>query len=142
MAQSARAPALDEKPSRLGLQVTAAAGWLMLLPATAFLAAAALRLLQPRRFQPAHTAWIISEWAASHLSHLAAAGVFLGLPGMVLIVGGGSLWVEWARDQALRQDAANAVAILRQQLGAFCLAAAVLLAGGILTVVITHLIVG
>jgi hypothetical protein len=142
MTQSACAESLRGGRSRRLLLMTVLGEWLLVLPATVFLAAAALRLLQLRQFEPARTGWIIFEWTRAHISHLGAAAVFLGLPGVVLIVGCGTLWLEWRRNQVLRQDVAGALAILRREVGTLCLAAAVLFAGGILTFVVEHLIVG
>ena len=142
MAQSASMESPGrERPGPLYL-TAALAGWLLVLPATFFLAVGALRWLQPRQFQPARACWIIFEWARTHVTRLDAAVIFLGLPMIALTVGGGTLWREWRKNQALRQDVAGALAILRRQLGTFCLAAAVLLAGGILALVADHLIVG
>ena len=94
MAQSANV----EMPAsyRTNLSLTALAGWLLVLPATFFLAAAALRTLQPRQFQPARACWAIFEWVATHFTHLDAAVVFLALPS--------SLW----RPVALRSGVSGA----------------------------------
>jgi len=142
MTQSARLESLGREPSHPPSLSAALAEWLMVLPAAFFLAAGALRLLQPRRFKPARACWIIFEWTRTHVTHLQAAVIFPGLPTLALIVGSGALWRGWRRNPALRQDAAHALAILRRQLGTVSLAAAVLLASGILTFVVGHLIVG
>jgi len=142
MAQSAGARSLDRQHSRPFFLTAILGGWLLVLPATVFLAAAALRLLQPSQFQPSRTAWIIFEWAGAHVSHLGAAAVFLGLPGVVFMVGFGVLWFEWRRNAVLRQDSAIALAIVRRQFATISLAAAALLASGILVFVVDHLIVG
>jgi hypothetical protein len=142
MVQSSNVESLGRQHSRPFFLATALAGWLLVLPAVVFLAAGALRLLQPREFQPSRTAWIIFEWAGTHVTHLDAAVIFLGLPMIALIAGCGTLLRAWRRKPVLRQDAASAFVILRRQLVAICLVAAVLLAGGILTFVVDHLIVG
>ncbi len=52
------------------LALVATGEWVMVLPAAVFLMAAALRFLQPSQYEPAHTSWIISQWAATHVSRL------------------------------------------------------------------------
>ena len=47
----------ESNPNRM--PVLAVAEWLITLPATLLLAAAALRLLQPRQYEPARTAWAV-----------------------------------------------------------------------------------
>ncbi len=123
-----------------GLPVVAICEWLMILPATVFLAAAALRMLQPREFEPARTSWIIFEWAATHISRFGAVILFLGLPGIAVVAGCATLLRKWRRDGALRHDMAMTLAILRRHLAIGLLAAAVLLAGTILTAVAVHVV--
>ena len=140
MAQST----IIDKPGtgRSNLLLPALAGWLLVLPATFFLAAAALRLLQPRQFQPARACWAVFEWVAAHFTHLDAAIVFLALPIAALLAGGVALLREWGGNAALRQDAAAAFALVRRRYGTLCLVAALLTAGGVLTFVVDHLMVG
>ena len=114
--------------------------WLLVLPATLLLAAAALRSLQPPQHEPARTSWIIFEWTAAHVSRLGAALLFLGMPGIVAIVGCAALLRIWRTDQALRQDAIAALATFRRRLAVIFLTAATLLAGAVLTLVVVHVI--
>ena len=140
MAQSANVeiPASN----RTNLTWMAIAGWLLVLPASFFLATGLFRQLQPRRFQPARTCWIVFEWVTTHFTHMDAAIVFLALPIIALAAGGAVLRREWHRNAALRRDAAGALAAVRRQYGTLCLAAAVLVAGAILTFAVHQLIVG
>ncbi len=115
---------------------------LRLLPATLLLTAGALRLLQPAQVEPAHTFWIIFEWAHTHITRLHAAVIVIVLPAAALIAGSALLLREWRRNDTLRQDVAGALAILRQQTGSFLLAADVMVAAGILALVIDHFIAG
>jgi len=126
------------KPFRL--PIVAIGEWLMVLPATVFLAAAALRLLQPRQFEPAHTSWLIFEWTSTHISRLGAAMLFLGMPGVVVIVGCATLLRIWREDQALRHDAILGLTIFRRHLAIGLLTAATLLAAAILTFAVAHLV--
>jgi len=112
----------------------------MVLPATVLLAAAALRTLQPRQYEPARTSWIIFEWAVTHVSRLGAAMLFIGMPGIVVTAGCAVLLRNWHKDQTLRHDATMAFAILRRHFAFGLLAAAVLLAGAILAAVAVHVV--
>jgi hypothetical protein len=122
------------------LPMLAAFQWLMVLPATIFLGAAALRLLQPRQYEPARIGWAITEWATTHVSRLGAGILFIGLPGLVAIAGGTMLIETWRRDQGLRQDVAEVLALLRRQEVIAVLTTATLLAGAILVFAIAHVL--
>jgi len=120
------------------LPIVAAFQWLMVLPATVFLGAAALRLLQPRQHQPARISWIIFEWTTTHVSRLGAGILFIGLPSLVAIGGCASLIDAWRRDQGLRMDAAAVLEVLQRREVIAVLTTATLLAGAILVFVIAH----
>jgi hypothetical protein len=126
------------KPFRLS--AFAIGEWLLVLPATVFLAAAALRLLQPRQYEPARTSWIIFEWTTTHISPLGAALLFIGLPGLVVLVGAVTLFRIWRTDQTLCQDAALGLTIFRRHLAIGLFTAATLLAAAIFTFAVAHLI--
>jgi len=122
------------------LPMLAALHWLLVLPATIFLGAAALRLLQPREYEPARTSSAITEWATTHVSRLGAGILFIGLPGLVAIAGCTALIEMWRRDQGLRQDVAEVLALLRRQEAIAVLTTATLLAGAILVFAIAHVL--
>jgi len=122
------------------LPIVAVCEWLMVLPATVLLAAAALRLLRPREFEPARTSWIIFEWTMRHVSRFGAAILFIAMPGVVLAAGCATILRNWRQEPALRRDSAMTLAILRRHLPFELLAAAVLLAGAILTAAVVHVI--
>ncbi len=126
------------KPFRLS--AFAIGEWLLLLPATVFLATAALRVLQPREHEPARTSWIIFEWASTHISRLGAALLFIGLPGLVVLAGAAALRRIWREDQTLRQDAVLGLTIFRRHLAVGLFTAATLLAAAILTFAAAHLV--
>ena len=130
----------NERSGMFRLPLVAACEWLLVLPAAVFLAAAALRLLQPREYEPARTSWIIFEWTARHVSRFGAAILFIAMPGFVVAAGCVALLRNWRRNPALRQDSAMTLAILRRHLPFELLAAAVLLAGAILTAVVVHVV--
>jgi hypothetical protein len=126
------------KPTRL--PIIAMADWLMVLPAAVFLTAAALRLLQPRQYEPAHTSWLIFDWTTTHISRLGAAVLFIGMPSIVVLAGCVTLLQTWREDQALRHDATVALTIFRRHLTIGLLTTATLLAAAIFTFAVAHLV--
>jgi hypothetical protein len=122
------------------LPIVAVGEWLMVLPATVFLGAAALRVLQPRQYEPARTSWIIFEWTTMHISRLGAGTLFIGLPGLVAIVGCATLLRTWREDSALRHDTAETLAIFRRQRTIILAMAAMLLAAVILVFAVSHVV--
>jgi hypothetical protein len=129
-----------EKPlsGRFVLPVFTTLEWLMVLPATVFLAAAAFRGLQPVEYEPARTCAAIVAWTVAHVSRLGATILFLGMPGLVALAGGGTLLRIWRKDAALRQDSATTMAILRRHFAVGLLTAAVAVAAAVLAVVVVH----
>ncbi|HYL38480.1 MAG TPA: hypothetical protein VEV17_21360 [Bryobacteraceae bacterium] len=127
-------------PTSFRLPIVVVTEWVLLLPATVFLAAAALRGLQPRQYEPAHISWIIFEWTATHISPLGAALLFLGAPGVVAMAGCVTLLRAWREDQALRRDTILAFSIFRRHLAIAVLTAGLLLAGAIFALAIGHTI--
>jgi hypothetical protein len=97
------------------LRLIALGEWLMILPATLLLTTAALRMLQPAQYEPAHTSWLVFNWSATHISRLSAGVLFLGLPGLVALTGCGALLSSWRADQDLRNDVTEAIAIFRRR---------------------------
>src|SRR5713101_6721372 len=102
---------------RFLLPVFAAFEWLMVLPATVFLSAAAFRWLQPVQYEPARTCAAIVAWTVAHVSQSSAAILFLGMPGVVALTGCATLLGKWRKDAGLRQDTEMTLAILRRHLG-------------------------
>src|SRR5437764_15136255 len=115
MAQSSNRQSFSTNRPGPIVALVAVAQWLLVLPASVLLVAAALRMLQPREFQPSRACWAIVDWAATHVSHLDAAAVFIALPAAVILLGFAVLRRTWRREQTFRQDAATAIAILRRQ---------------------------
>jgi hypothetical protein len=114
--------------------------WLLVLPSTLLLAAAALRLMQPRQYEPARTSWAIFEWASTHISHAGAGLLFIGLPGIAVVVGCAVLLMLWRGNETLRRDVTATLASLGRHLAIAVLAAGTLLAGAILASVLLHII--
>ncbi|HLV95179.1 MAG TPA: hypothetical protein VKS44_08295 [Candidatus Acidoferrales bacterium] len=128
------------KPSRMSF--LALSEWVMVLPATVFLTAAALRQLQPRQYEPSHTSWLIFEWTMTHISQTSAAVLFMGLPAVAIILGCVVLLQNWREDQVLRDDVKLALGIFRQHAVIGLLTVATVLAGAILAAAVAHVIVG
>jgi len=122
------------------LSALAVSEWLLVLPATLLLAAATLRQLQPRQFEPARTSWAIFEWTTTHISQAGAAWLFLVLPAVALAAGFAGIALAWRRSEALRQDAIAMFASLRRHFALAVLGAGALLAGAILLAVVAHII--
>jgi hypothetical protein len=122
------------------LPMLAISEWVMVMPATVFLAVAALRLLQPRQYQPARTSWVIFEWTTTHISRLGAAMLFLAMPSLVVVAGCSALLRMWREDQALRHDVVFGLTVIRRHLATGFLAVATLLGGAILALAVAHLI--
>src|SRR5207248_2605236 len=86
------------------LSALAVSEWLLVLPATLLLAAATLRQLQPRQFEPARTSWAIFEWTTKHISQAGAAWLFLILPAVALAAGFAGIALAWRRSEARSEE--------------------------------------
>lgn len=131
---------MNQSASSPKLFVAAFSEWLLVLPATVFLAAAAMRLLQPRQFEPARTSWMLFEWTITHVSHAGAAVLFLALPAIAVAGGGATLLMFWRKSETLRRDAAACLASLRCHFAIAVLGTGTLLAGAVLAAVLLHII--
>ena len=116
------------------------AEWLITLPAALLLVAAALRLLQPRQYEPARTAWAVFAWASVHISRLGAGILFLALPALAIAIGCGTLLRAWRSDPVFRQDVALAWDTFRRQIAMVLLTAGTLLAASIFALALLHMI--
>lgn len=125
----------------LRLPVFALGEWLLILPATVFLAAAALRLLQPRQYEPARTSGLIFDWAMAHMTQLSAAILFLALPALVVIAGCVVLRRAWRNDESTRADVLLWFSVLRRRLAVALLASATLAAAAVLVLAVSRLFV-
>jgi hypothetical protein len=120
------------------LALVATGEWVMVLPAAVFLMAAALRFLQPSQYEPPHTSRIISQWAATHISRLGAATLFIAVPSLAILLGSATLLLAWREDPSLRDDATLAVTILRRRLSRGLLMTGTLLAAVICLFAVVH----
>ena len=114
--------------------------WLLVLPPALLLAAAALRLVGPRLYEPGRTSWAIFEWATRHISHRGAALLFVGLPLAAVVNGSAALLVFWRGNETLRRDMTAMMPGFRRHLAFLILGTGTLLAGAILAAVLAHII--
>jgi len=126
-------------PKRLPFVIFALGEWLMVLPATVLLTAGALRLAQPRLYEPAHTSWMLYEWT-EHMPRLWAGVLFIGIPAFVTLAGFLKLLRIWREDHELRREIVAGIEILRHQSVVLLLGAATLLSGAILILVVGHIL--
>lgn len=131
---------MDHPASSPKLSVLAVSEWFLVLPATILLAAAALRQIQPRQFEPARTSWAIFEWTTAHVSQAGAALLFLVLPAVAAVAGCIGVMFAWRKSAALRQDTVAVLSSLRRNLAVVILGTGTLLCGAILAAVIIHII--
>jgi hypothetical protein len=132
--------AMEHRTNAPKLFAAAFSEWLLVLPAAILLAAAALRLMQPRPYEPARTSWVIFEWATANISRAGAAVLFIGLPAIAVAVGCAVLLWVWSENETLRQDVRAVIVSLRRHLAIAILGMGTLLAGAILAAVVVHLI--
>jgi hypothetical protein len=80
------------------------------------------------------------EWTTTHLSHLGAAVLFLGMPGLVAVAGFGALLRMWRKNQALRHDVLLGLTVFRRHLATGFVALATLLGAAILALALVHVV--
>lgn len=131
---------MNSSASPAKLWALAVSEWLLVLAASVLLLAAALRLVQPREYEPARSSWVIFEWASTHVSHSGAGLVFLLLPGVAAFAGSLALLLLWRGNEALRQDVGDALAGLRRHFAVLILGTGTGVAALILAAVAAHLI--
>lgn len=128
--------------SRIPVLPVVIAEWLMIVPATIFVSAAILRLLQPSQYEPALTSWAIFNWTITHISSNGAAILFMGLPALASVVGCAMLARTWRDSEECRAYVKASLGFLRQHASVVFLAGATVLAGAILAFAVIHVIVG
>jgi len=113
--------------------------WLLVFPAALFMAALFVRNIQPAPYEPAQTARRIVDWFSAR-PRLGLEVLLIALPLTALVVGGVTVGRYWRQDAQLRLAARATLLSLRTHLAAVLIVAATLLAGGILAVVLLHVI--
>jgi hypothetical protein len=116
-------------------RLIAAAEWLFILPGSLFMAALFMRSAQPRQYEPSHSAQRLIDWFSVR-PHLGLDVFLIALPFAAFAIGCAVLVKSWSTEDDLRQT----VAAVRTQMATLLIAAATLIAGGILAVVGLHMI--
>jgi hypothetical protein len=112
---------------------------LLIFPAALFMSSLFVRQMQPPQYQPAHTAQLIVEWFSAR-PHLGMAVLLIALPFAALVIGSATVLGYWRSDASFREAAVEIVAVVRTHFALLLVIAATLIAGGILAVVVVHVI--
>lgn len=122
----------------------AAAELLLVVPAALFMTALFVRDIQPSHrdiqpshYEPARTAGRLVDWFSAR--PLLGLDVFLiALPFAVFVTGCTTLVRSWRREEEFRRAALETLAAVHAQMAMLFIAAATLMAGGILAIVALH----
>jgi hypothetical protein len=113
--------------------------WLLIIPGAVFMLALFLRNVQPTPYEPGQTARRLVDWFGQH--PVLALDIFLiALPFAAFVIGSATVLRSWRADAQLRQAARETLATVRVHFAAVLIAAATLVAGGILAIVALHVI--
>lgn len=112
---------------------------LLVFPGALFMTALFVRNLQPPQYEPAHTASRLVDWFAAR-PHLGLDVFLIALPFAAFIIGCAAVLRGWRGDAELRQATLQTLAAVRAHLAALLIAAATLVAAGILAIVALHMV--
>jgi hypothetical protein len=112
---------------------------LLVFPASLFMLALFLRAVQPAQYEPARTAARLVDWFAAR-PFLGLDMFLIALPLIALIIGCATVLRGWRSDPQLRQATRQTLAAIRAHSAVLLVAAATLVAGGILAIVALHVI--
>ena len=118
-------------------RVIAAAELLLIFPAALFMTALFARNLQPPQLEPAHTAQQIVLWYSGRLQ-FGLYVLLMTMPLIVLVMGCVTLLRSWQDDAELPPAAQQMLAAVRAHLATALIAAATVMAAGILVIVALH----
>ena len=111
---------------------------LLLFPAALFMTALVLRDLQPLQYEPAHSAQQLVMWYAARMWTLWV--LLLALPFTVLVTGCATLRHNWKRGGTGPHTARQSLAVVRADIATLFVAATTVAAGGILVIVVLHML--
>ena len=120
------------------LRLLATAELLLVSPAVLFMSALIVRVVQPMEYEPAHTAERLVTWYAGRMWTLWV--LLLGLPLVALVSGCATLLYGWNHDLAFSQTVKQSLQMIRSHVAMCLIAAATLGAGGILAIVVLHML--
>jgi hypothetical protein len=112
---------------------------LLIFPASLFMLALFMRNVQPAAYEPARTAGHIVDWFAAR-PHIGLDLSLIVLPFSALVIGSAVVIRAWRADAQLRQSVRQTLALVRAHFSSLLIAAATLLAAGILAIVALHMI--
>jgi hypothetical protein len=121
------------------LRSVAALELLFVFPAVLFMSALFARSIQPLQYEPAHTAQRIVDWYAAR-PHIGLWVLLIALPSAVVVIGSVTLMREWHRNQELRVATLKALRFIRSEASSILIAGATAMAGGILAIVVLHVL--
>jgi hypothetical protein len=119
-------------------RIIAVSQLVLIFPAALFMTSLILRQLQPQQYEPAHSAQQVVMWYAARMWSLWI--LLLALPIAVFVTGCATLLRAWKSDTALPSAARQLLAVIRAQFAVLVVAAATLAAGGILAIVVLHML--
>jgi hypothetical protein len=108
----------------------------LIFPAALFMTALVVRNLSPLQYEPALTAQHLVMWYAGRMWTLWV--LLLALPFTVLVTGCATLRYNWNRDPL--HTARQLLAVIRADLATLFVAGTTLAAGGILAIVVLHML--
>lgn len=117
----------------------AAAELLLIFPAVLFMGSLFVRELQPRQYEPAHTAQRIVDWFAAR-PHLGLWIMLIALPLTVLATGSLTVVRDWNNNAELRQATRQSFTAIRTHLATLFVLVATLTAAVVLAIVALHMI--
>jgi hypothetical protein len=117
----------------------AVAELLLVFPGALFMTALFVRNLQPKQYEPAHTAQLLVDWFSAR-PHLGLDLFLIALPFAAFVIGCISVLRSWRSDVELRQAALRTLTAVRAHMATLLIAVATVTAGGILAIVALHMI--
>jgi hypothetical protein len=110
---------------------------LLVFPAVLFMTGLFLRNIQPAPYEPAHSARLLVKWFSAR-PFLGLAIFLVALPFAALVIGCACVRHGWRSDSGLRRDAIQTLAVMRTHAASVLIAAATVMAGGVLVIVALH----
>ena len=131
-----------DRTQRTKLLALAVTECLIVLPAVFALGVSAMRFMQPHRYEPAPTSWLVFDCMTRHVNSHGAATIFVLFPAIAFATGSTVLLRSWQQDDLLRWDAIALLAVLRRNLHMLLLIAGMVAGGTILAAAVLHIIMG
>jgi ABC-type Fe3+ transport system permease subunit len=119
-------------------RIVAATELLLVFPALLFMSALIIRNQQPVRYEPARSAQRIVTWYAERQWTLWV--LLIALPLAVLVGGCATLLWRWQDEVELREVTRQTLSAIGRHLSTLLIAAATVVAGGILSIVAVHVL--